>query len=193
MTGGRHEYAVRSRRERFAGPLFAVVSDDVAMPGSRVATRDYIRHPGAAAVVAVDDAGRVALIRQYRHPVGRFLWELPAGILDVAGEAPERTAARELAEEADLMAARWDPLLEIYPTPGCSDERIVLFLARDLTPVPDGDRHPREMEEADLTVAMVDLDEAVRMVFTGEIVNGPCVAGLLAAAHTLASPFPDRS
>jgi ADP-ribose pyrophosphatase len=181
---GPHAYAVRARDVRFAGPLFSVVSDEVAMPGG-VARRDYLRHPGAVGVVAVDDDGRVVLIRQYRHPIGQFMWELPAGLTDVAGEPAELTAARELAEEADLAAARWEPLVDFFTTPGCSDERMRVYLARDLTDVPADQRHLREQEEAELTVARFDLDEAVRMVFAGEIVNGPCALGLLAAATLL--------
>ena len=180
-----HTYAVLAREVRFAGPLFSVVSDEVAMPGGGIARRDYIRHPGAVGVVAVDGDGRIVLIRQYRHPAGGFMWELPAGLADVAGEPAEVTAARELAEEADLVAARWEPLVEFFTSPGCSDERMQIFLARDLSPVPLDRRHRREQEEAELTVARLDLDEAVRMVFTGEIVNGPCALGILAAARRL--------
>ncbi|MGE5827126.1 MAG: NUDIX domain-containing protein, partial [Micromonosporaceae bacterium] len=115
MTGP-HAYAVRARDVRFAGPLFSVVSDEVAMPGGGTARRDYLRHPGAVGVVALDDDGRIVLIRQYRHPAGRFMWELPAGLADVAGEPAEMTAARELAEEADLVADRWEPLVEFFTT-----------------------------------------------------------------------------
>ncbi|HEX6501075.1 MAG TPA: NUDIX hydrolase [Micromonosporaceae bacterium] len=178
-----HEFRVLSRTERFRGPVFRLITDEVAMPGGRTAARDYLAHVGAVGVVALDDDGRVVLIRQYRHPVAAHLWELPAGLFDVAGEQPSATAARELAEEADLTAGRWDLLADIHPTPGASDELIRLFLARDLAPVPHHERHNRSDEEAGLTVRMVDLDEAVGMVFTGEITNAACVAGLLAAAR----------
>ena len=178
-----HEYAVLARHERFTGPMFSIVTDDVAMPGGRVAARDYMRHVGAVAAVAVDDDGRVVLVRQYRHPVRRFLWELPAGLVDVAGEPAATTAARELAEEADLLADQWDLLLDLNSTPGCSDELIRVFLARGLRPVPDHERHVRHDEEAELTTRRIDLDEAIEMIFRGEITNGPCIAGLLAAAR----------
>jgi len=180
-----HAYAVLAREVRFAGPLFSVVSDEVAMPGGGMARRDYLRHPGAVGVVAVDEHGQVVLIRQYRHPAGQFMWELPAGLADVVGEPAEVTAARELAEEADLLATRWEPLVEFFTSPGCSDERMQIFVARDLSPVPVDQRHRREQEEAELTVARFDLDAAVRMVFAGEIINGPCALGLLAAFHRL--------
>ncbi|MGE5826953.1 MAG: NUDIX domain-containing protein [Micromonosporaceae bacterium] len=176
-----HQYAVRSSVRHYQGDIFEVLSDDVAMPGGVTATREYTRHLGAVGVVALDEADRVVLVRQYRHPVGRYLWELPAGLVDLAGEAPQACAVRELAEEADLRAAHWEPLIEIFTSPGHSDEYMRIFLARDLSPVPEPDRHRREHEEAELTVARFDLGRAVDMIFEGEIVNGPCATGLLAA------------
>ncbi|HEU4425650.1 MAG TPA: NUDIX hydrolase [Pilimelia sp.] len=161
--------------------MFRVVSDDVTMPGGSVAARDYIVHPGAVGVVAIDDEGRVVLVRQYRHPVRGRLWELPAGLIDKPGEDLAVTAARELAEEADLVAGRLDPLVELHTSPGCSNESIRLFLARDLREVPPEQRHQRFDEEADLVVRRFALDEAVRMIFAGEITNAAAVAGILAA------------
>jgi ADP-ribose pyrophosphatase len=179
VSGG---YEVVDRRIAFTGSVFDVVSDDVTMPGGGTARRDYLRTRGAAAVVALDGTGRVVLLRQYRHPVGRVLWELPAGMLDVAGESPVSAAKRELAEEADLLAASWHALVEVHASPGVSDELIRVFLARDLTPVPGDARHHREHEEADLEVSRVDLDEAVAMALRAEITNASTVAGLLATA-----------
>jgi 8-oxo-dGTP pyrophosphatase MutT (NUDIX family) len=178
-----HVYQVRSRRERFRGSVFSVVTDEVVMPGGRVATRDYVRHIGAVGVVALDERDRVVLVRQYRHPLRRSLWELPAGLVDVAGEALPASALRELAEEADLIAARLDALVDVHTSPGYSDELIRIFLARDLTEVPPSQRHQRQDEEAELQVVRVDLDEAVAMVLAGEITNVAAVAGLLAAAR----------
>ena len=178
-----HDYAVRGQHERFAGHVFSVVTDDVEMPGGGVASRDYMRHVGAVGVVALDEAGQVVLVRQYRHPVRSFLWELPAGLIDIAGEPLEHAAARELAEEADLVAADWQLLADIFTTPGASNEVIRLFVARGLTEVPTVDRYQREDEEAELTTRRVPLDEAIDMIFSGEITNGPAVAGLLAAAR----------
>jgi ADP-ribose pyrophosphatase len=180
---GPHSYEVRSRQQRFAGSVFSVFTDDVAMPGGQVAARDYLRHIGAVAVAALDDAGRVVLVRQYRHAVGRRLWELPAGLMDTAGEDLPAAAARELAEEADLVAGRLDLLVDVHTSPGFSDELVRVFLARDLSPVPAHRRHDRHHEEADLRVERFDLDEAVAMVLAGRITNGPAVAGLLAAAR----------
>ncbi|RKN37953.1 NUDIX domain-containing protein [Micromonospora endolithica] len=183
MSGVEHSYELRHRTERFRGRVFDVVSDEVTMPGGGTATRDYVRHVGAVAVVALDHAGQVVLIRQYRHPVGRHLWELPAGLIDVDGEDLATTAARELAEEVDLTAGRWDLLVDLHTSPGFSNEPVRVFLARDLADVPAERRHDRHDEEADLQVVRIDLDEAVGMVLAGEITNGPAVAGLLAAAR----------
>lgn len=172
------QFLVRDQREHFRGPTFRVVTDQVEMPDGQVAARDYLHHIGAVAVVALDPADQVVLVRQYRHPLRRPLWELPAGLVDVAGETLPQVAARELAEEADLAAGQLDRLLDLHPSPGCSDERIAIFLARDLTPTPHP--HARTYEEATMTVARFPLDHALRMIFDGEITNAACVAGLLA-------------
>jgi 8-oxo-dGTP pyrophosphatase MutT (NUDIX family) len=178
-----HTHEVRLRTDRYTGPIFSVLTDVVTMPGGGTANRDLVRHVGAVAVAALDPDGRVVLVRQYRHPVGRRMWELPAGLMDVSGEDLATAAGRELAEEADLVAGRWDLLLDVHTSPGFTNELVRVFLARELSAVPEADRHDRHDEEADLEVAWFDLDEAVAMVFSGEITNGPAVAGLLAAAR----------
>lgn len=180
---GEHRYEVKRRTERFSGRVFSVVTDEIVMPDGGVAARDYVRHIGAVGVVALDDAGRVVLIRQYRHAVGRTLWELPAGLIDVAGEALPAAALRELGEEADLTAGQVDLLVDLHPSPGASTELIRVFLARQLGDVPADQRHERRDEEADLEVVRVDLDRAVAMALAGEITNAACVAGVLAAAR----------
>jgi 8-oxo-dGDP phosphatase len=178
-----HSYDVVSSTLRFDGSMFKVVTDDVRMPGGRVAARDYLVHVGAVGVVAVDDEERVVLVRQYRHPLRRKIWELPAGLIDKPGEPLAEAAARELAEEADVLAGRLDVLVDVHTSPGCSTEMIRLFLARQLREVPLGERHDRRDEEADLEVHRVDLDDAVHMVLSGEITNAAAVTGLLAAAR----------
>lgn len=176
-------YRVVERREPFQGAIFSVISDEVTMPDGGTARRDWTKHLGAAAVVALDEFDRVVLVRQYRHPVGRLMWEIPAGLIDVAGESGVQTAQRELAEEADLTAALWNPLVDVHTSPGVSDELVQVFLARDLAPIPAAERHHREHEEADMIVRLVDLDDAVAMVFRGEITSGSNALGILAAAR----------
>ncbi|WP_433651610.1 NUDIX domain-containing protein [Micromonospora zamorensis] len=183
MSSLEHRYEVRSREERYRGRIFDVVTEEVTMPGGGTGVRDLVRHVGAVAVVALDDAGQVVLIRQYRHPVGRHLWELPAGLMDVSGEELPAAALRELAEEADLTAGQVDVLVDLHSSPGFTNELVRVFLARDLAEVPADERHERRDEEADLQVVRIDLDEAVAMVLAGEITNASAVAGLLAAAR----------
>lgn len=172
-----------SSRTVYTGHILTLRADEVRMPGGAVKTREVLEQFGAVGIVALDEDGRVVLIRQYRHPVGEWLIELPAGLLDEPGEKAYRTAARELAEEAALTAGRWDLLIDLRVSPGLSNEAVRVFLARDLAPVPDADRHVGTDEETDLGVHRVDLDEAVAAVFTGEIQNSLAVAGLLAAAY----------
>ncbi|MBE1489102.1 NUDIX hydrolase [Plantactinospora soyae] len=183
VPAGGHDYEVRGRQERFHGKIFSVVTDQVTMPGGRVVARDYVRHIGAVGVLALDDRGQVVLIRQYRHPLRRVIWELPAGLVDVAGEALPASALRELGEEADLVAGRLDLLVDVHTSPGYSDEMIRIFLARELSELPPDRRHERLDEEAELEVVRVDLDDAVSMVLAGEITNVACVTGVLAAAR----------
>jgi ADP-ribose pyrophosphatase len=178
-------YEVVETVEHFRGPVFTVITDTVAMPDGHTAARDYIRHVGSVAAVAVDDQDRVVLIRQYRHPLRQVLWELPAGLRDVDGEDPALTAARELAEEAGLVAARWELLLTMHSSPGYSNEQISIYLCRELDRVDDGFEFERVFEESTMTTHLVPLDEAIAMVDRGEITNATTVAGLLAAWRRL--------
>jgi 8-oxo-dGTP pyrophosphatase MutT (NUDIX family) len=166
----------------YAGSVWDVRSDTVRYGGGQI-VRQYVDHPGAAAIVAVDAQDRVLLIQQYRHPIRHRDWEIPAGLLDVAGESPLETAKRELVEEADLTAADWEPLVSIFTTPGGNDEIVHLFLARGLTPV--GTAHAREAEEADIRVEWIPLQDAVTGVLKGRLRNGILAVGLLAAAERL--------
>ncbi|MFT4212545.1 MAG: NUDIX hydrolase [Microbacterium sp.] len=166
----------------YRGRVWDVRSDTVRY-GDREIVRQYVAHPGAAAIVALDETGRVLLIQQYRHPIRHRDWEVPAGLLDVAGEPPLETAKRELAEEADLRAGRWEPLVRIFTTPGGNDEIVHLFLARDL--VPAGEAFAREDEEADIRLEWVPLADAVDAVLAGRMRNGILAAGVLAAAERL--------
>ena len=160
------------------------------MPGGKTVTREIVEHYGAVAIVAMDDEGRIPMVHQYRHPFGRRLWELPAGLLDVNGEAPHLTAARELREEAGLEAQTWQVLVDLDSTPGFSDESVRVYLATALTQV---DRPEAHDEEADMTLQWYPIEKAVSRVFSGEIVNALAVAGILAAyavRNGLAQPRP---
>jgi ADP-ribose pyrophosphatase len=181
---GRHDFPIESSEDAYEGRVMALRTDRVVMPGGRVAVREVVEHSGAVAIAALDVDDRVMMIYQYRHAVGRRLWELPAGLLDVAGEDPSATAKRELAEEVGLTASEWAVLLDIAPSPGFSDESVRVYLARGLTDV--GRPQLGDDEEADMATRWVSLADAVRMVFSGEIVNATTTAGLL-AAHALVS------
>ena len=164
------------------GRVWDVRSDTVRYGDAEI-VREYVDHPGAAAVVAIDDEGRMLLIQQYRHPIRHRDWEVPAGLLDVAGEPPMATAQRELAEEADLVAASWQPLVSIFTTPGGNDEVVHLFLARGLSAAPEV--HEREDEEADIRLEWVSVDEVISGVLDGSLRNGILSVGVLAAAEVL--------
>ncbi|MGB9035302.1 ADP-ribose pyrophosphatase [Arthrobacter sp. UCD-GKA] len=167
----------------YDGRIWDVVQDTFEFaPDTAPLVRDYIDHPGAVAVLVLNDADEVLMINQYRHPVRMNLWEIPAGLMDIDGEAPHLAAARELAEEADLVAADWAVLVDLFLSPGSSSEAIRIYLARNASPVPEHERHERTDEEADMALAWVPLDEAVAGVLAGRIHNPSAVAGLLAAA-----------
>jgi 8-oxo-dGTP pyrophosphatase MutT (NUDIX family) len=177
-----HDFRTVSTRDLHVGKVVALRLDEVEMPDGSVAKREVVEHLGAVAIVAVDDQGQLVLIRQYRHPLGRRLWELPAGLIDHAGEDPLDAAKRELVEEVGLAASDWSVLVDIAASPGFTDEVIRVFLATGLSVV---DREMLGEEEADLVAKRFPLAEAVRMALAGEIVNGPAVAGTLAAQTVL--------
>ena len=180
---------VTASRERFSARVISVVTDTVRMKDGELADRDYVAHPGSVAVVAMRD-GQVLLIRQYRHPVRRQLWELPAGLRDVPGEPLVECAARELAEEAGCRAATWHTLLDLYTSPGMSEERIRIFLARDVTEIPPEENHyVHRHEEIDMPVEWVPLEQAVQGALAGMIHNSPAIAGILAAYAASANGF----
>lgn len=177
-----HESDLLSRAEQFHGHVWSVASDEVRLPGGMTAVRDVVVHPGAVGVAAIDADDRILLIRQFRHPVGGYLLELPAGLRDVPGEPPLETARRELAEEAGISAAQWHVLVDFFNSPGGSTEAFRCFLARDLSRLPGGRTQTGEAEEADLPQSWVPLDEAVEAVLAGDLHNPTTVAGVLAAA-----------
>jgi 8-oxo-dGDP phosphatase len=174
-----HEFETVSSETLYVGKIFALRADEVRMPGGNLARREVVEHFGAVAVLAMDDDKNIVPVYQYRHPLGRRLWELPAGLLDLGGEPPHITAARELKEEAGLAAADWRVLVDLDSTPGFSDESVRVYLATGLTDV--GRPDEAHDEEADLTLRWFPLDDAVRMALSGEIANAIAVAGILAA------------
>ena len=165
------------------GLIFDVRRDRVDLGTGEVVTRDYIDHPGAVLILAlreIDGVDHLAMIRQYRHACRSYLWELPAGLLDIAGEAPRDAAARELREEVDLVATRWDVLIDAYASAGAFPEAYRVFLARDLAAAP-GEPHQRTGEEADLTVRWVSLDDAYAAALAGQLHNPGALLGIMAA------------
>jgi 8-oxo-dGDP phosphatase len=172
---------VTSSEVVFRGHVWDVVTEDVDLGRAGTVTREFVRHPGAVGVLAIDDDGRIALVHQYRHPVGMTLWELPAGLLDVDDEPPHLAAARELAAEADLRAGRWHTLIDWVLSPGGTSEAFRCYLARDLTPVPEAELHQRDGEEMDMPTHWFDLDEVHAAVLAGRLNNPALVVSVLAA------------
>ncbi|MFF5793612.1 NUDIX domain-containing protein [Paeniglutamicibacter sp. NPDC012692] len=166
----------------YDGRIWDVVQETFEYaPDMAPLVRDFIAHPGAVAVLVLNEANEVLMINQYRHPVRMKLWEIPAGLMDIEGEAPHLAAARELAEEADLVATDWSVLVDLFLSPGSSSEAIRIFLARNPVPVPEDERHERTDEESDMEIRWVPLDDAIGAVLAGKIHNPSAVAGLLAA------------
>jgi ADP-ribose pyrophosphatase len=162
-----------------SGRIIDVSTERLRYGNGREYDLDFVRHPGAAAVVAVDGTGRVCLVRQYRHGIADFLWEIPAGKLD-PGEAPEACAVRELAEETGVAARRWTSLGQYLPAPGIFTEVIHLYLARDLAvgaPAPDADE--------ELEIQWLPIEEAAGMVLRGEWNDGKTALGLWRARYQL--------
>jgi ADP-ribose pyrophosphatase len=147
--------------------------------GDSTIARDYVDHTGAVAVLALDERGRVLLIKQYRHPIGARDWEIPAGLLDLDGESPVTAAQRELAEEADVVAERWDLLCDFATSPGGSNEAIRVYLARGVSDAPHV--FEREEEEADLEKRWVDLEDVVDAVLNRRVANSILSLAVLAA------------
>jgi len=163
------------------GVITDFVQDEIRAPDGSLIKREYVKHPGAVAVIALDDHERVALVRQYRHPVRHRLIEPPAGLLDVQGENYLVGVQRELAEEVHLAAGRWDVLVDLFSTPGILGESIRIYLARDLTATNPPDGFAREGEEADMDTVWAPLSDLVDAVLSGQLHSPSLVSGVLAA------------
>ncbi|WP_209324647.1 NUDIX domain-containing protein [Brevibacterium renqingii] len=169
----------------YRGAVWDVRRETFDLPEAPGLVRDMMAHTGAVGVAVVDEQQRILLIQQYRHPVRARLWEVPAGLLDVAGEDPFDAAKRELVEEADLTAKRWEVLSDSCLTPGGSSETMRLFLARDISLVPEAERHERSEEEAGLRFRWVDIDEALDAVVMGRITNAIAQLAILQVSRVL--------
>lgn len=168
--------SARPGRAVFRGRIVEVAVEAVELPNGRQAELEIIRHPGGAAAVALDDDGRVCLLRQFRHAAGGWLWELPAGKIE-PGEPPFSTARRELSEEAGTTAGEWRGLGRLHSSPGVFTEVIYLYLARQL-------RHQTHEHDADevIEIHWVPLDQALEWCLSGEITDAKTLIGLLRAA-----------
>jgi 8-oxo-dGDP phosphatase len=171
-------WPVTGSEEHFRNWLISVRTDKVQMPDNHQAERTVVTHIGAVGILALDEQDRVLMIRQYRHPVARQLWEIPAGLRDVTGEALADTARRELLEETGHAARQWGVLVDSYASPGITNERIRIFLARGLE-VAESD-YVREGEEKYLRTEWVPLAEAADLALSGKLHNGATIQAVLA-------------
>ena len=173
---GQRPVTARTRLHR--GMIFDLVRDTVDFADGVRFDREYVRHTGAVAVLALDAEDRVLMIRQYRHPVGHELWEIPAGLLDLDGEAPHLAAARELAEETGYDPTWMRTLVDLRPSPGGNDEVIRVYLAAGVRR--SEHEFVRTDEEAELVTRWVPLSEAVDAVLEGRVTNATTVSAVLA-------------
>ena len=180
-------WPVAASEEQFSNWLIAVRNDKVQLPDGQHADRTVVTHIGAVAVLALEGQDRVLMIRQYRHPVARELWEIPAGLRDVTDEALVDTARRELLEETGHAARDWQVLIDSYASPGITTERIRIFIARGLTTAESG--YQREGEEKFLRTAWIPLEEAMRAALAGNLHNGATIQGVLAGYIAAAEGF----
>lgn len=170
-------FPVDSEKVVYSGRIWDVVQESFQF-AEQTLVRDFVSHPGAVAVVAVDELGRILLINQYRHPVRSTLWELPAGLRDLEGEPPVKTAERELLEETGYVAENIEPLISFFPSPGGLSEEIHVFVATGLSV--SATDFVREGEEKTMTASFFALDEVVESILSGSIQNGPCALAILA-------------
>lgn len=177
LVDERSAVTVLSSEVEFHGHVWDVRRDRFEY-GAATITREYVDHTGAVAILALDDEDRAMLIRQYRHPIARRDWEIPAGLLDIDGEDPLVAAKRELAEEADLEASDWSLLSDIFTSPGGSSEAIRIYLARGLTVTSAFDRTE---EEAELETRWVSIDDAVDAILARRLGNSILGIAVLAA------------
>lgn len=173
------EIPATSSRLIHKGMVWDLVSDTFDFNGEEL-TREFVKHTGAVAVLTINDRDELLLLRQYRRPVGKYLMEFPAGLLDVPGEPILECAKRELAEEAKLQASHWEELISFHATPGGNSETITVFVARGLS-VADSD-YVTSGEEKDMPQSWVPIKEALESVLRSEIMSPTAVVGIMAYA-----------
>lgn len=192
LSDERVDVEVHERETVYRGAVWDVVRESFHLPEAGGAlTRDVLAHTGAVAVAAIDEEDRILLIRQYRHPIRMRDWEIPAGLRDIDGEDPATAAARELGEEADVRAADWHTLADMYTTPGGSTEIIRIYLARGIDALPHAQRIEREGEERGIVVRWTPLAEAVDAVLAGRIGNATACLAILHADRARARGWTD--
>ena len=182
--------SVSKRDVVFNGKIWDVVSETFSYNGTAL-VREFVAHPGAVAVIALNDAQEVLLIKQYRHPVREYLWEIPAGLLDVPGESRVEAAKRELLEETGYIADGWQELIEFHTTPGGNDETISVFLATDIRH--QGHDFELEGEEVDLELRWVSLTDALESVLASQMRSPSAGYAIMALAHKLGVTYSDNS
>lgn len=185
-------WPVVSHAVRATGRVQCFVEDRVVIPDGGTMLRQWVEHPGAVGIMAVDERGRIAVVHQYRHPVGMRLVEPPAGILDMEGEQALQAAQRELAEEAQLAASQWSVLVDLFTSPGGLEESLRIYLARGLRAAPRPQGFVVEDEETDMGLAWLGLDALVERVYAGQVQNPTMVAGTLALALAITQGRLDR-
>jgi 8-oxo-dGTP pyrophosphatase MutT (NUDIX family) len=167
----------------YTGRVYQLIRENITLPNRFTLDVDVIRHPGAAAIVALSDKKEIIMVRQYRHAVGDFIWEIPAGTLD-PNENHLNCAKRELAEETGFSGKSWNKLGEIVPVPAYSDERILIYLTTELYEV---GRHPEQDEY--LSVHMISFDHVLSMIYKGDIYDAKTISGIFLAGKALGIGF----
>ena len=181
LADSAHAWPVSKSEPKYQSPYVSLSIDTIVDPAGDEHPRAVVRPNGAVGVLAVDADDRLLLVEQYRHPVGRRMLEIPAGTLDVDGESPLDAAVRELAEETDIVAGRWEQVLDLFATPGYSTERWQVFSASELSAVPAAERTTRVAEEADMIQWWLPFDQAVAAVLEGRFTDSMTVSAILAA------------
>jgi 8-oxo-dGTP pyrophosphatase MutT (NUDIX family) len=190
-AAGHDQFPVVESTVTYEGVMSTLRVDRIATPSGRVTSREVAQRPDAVAVVPLTTDDQVVMLRQYRHPVGRYELEIPAGLMDVAGEAEDQAAQRELAEEIGMAAGQLERLTRVWNSAGWTDEATTVFVGRDLRAAAPADDFVAEAEEADMEVVRMPLHEAVALARTGGIADAKTVIGLLLVA--CGGPTPSRA